>query len=100
VRERQQLVRGRHEHVEVLVVEVPGVVVRIAQVVDRVEEGLARGPERGGEIRKLVGPPGVEAEVQVEQVELVPMVEDPVRLERGRWPPLRLGPVRADHRVG
>ena len=61
-----------HQHVELRVVQRRVGVVRVAQVVDGVDERLARaraGPPTSS--RELLGRAGVEPELQVEDVELV-----------------------------
>ena len=61
--------------------------VRVAQVVDGVDERRTGPAQRCHEVAQLLGRSGVEPEVHVEHVELVSVVEHPLGLERCGRPP-------------
>jgi hypothetical protein len=99
--EGDQLVCGRHQDVELVVVRTPIGVVRVAQVVDREDQRTPRDAQRLDDGLQLGGRTRVEPEVHVEDVELVGVVSDPSRLEHRRRPPLRLlGRAAGRHRIG
>jgi hypothetical protein len=80
-------------------VEVACVVVWVPQVVHGVDERLVESPESAHQFAELLRSPGIEAEVKMEDVEVIAMIPDPGRVECGRRPPLGLGYVRRDRRV-
>ena len=89
LRQRDQRVGGRHQHVEVAVVRLAVEVVGVAQVVDGEDQRLAAPAERGDQLLEVRGAAGVEAEVEVEDVEVVGL--DPGGVEHHRGPPLLRG---------
>jgi hypothetical protein len=69
--------------------QLSALVMGVAQVVHREHERLAALLQRRHQLGELSGRPGVEAEVDVEHVELVAMTPDPFGLEHARRPPGR-----------
>jgi hypothetical protein len=90
--QRDERVGGGDQDVELPVVGAPVRVVRVAQVVHGEDEGLRPPSQRRDQLLEVGHAAGVEAEVQVEDVELVGL--DPRRVEHHRGPPLlgRRGP--------
>ena len=78
-------VRGRHQHVELLVVQTTVVVVGVAQVVHGEDEGRPALAQHAGQLAQGLRVGRVEAEVQVEEVH--PALSRPRRVEQDRWPP-------------
>ncbi|OLP67199.1 hypothetical protein BJM39_24380 [Salmonella enterica subsp. enterica serovar Javiana] len=87
------MVRGPEEHVELGVVDVPGPVVRVAEVVHGHDQWLVVLPEGGDEVAQVLRRERIEAEVQVHDVELTGVLVDPRGGEHGRRPPGRVGGV-------
>ena len=75
-----------------------GLVVRVPQVVDGVDEALAPGSQGVDQLAELLGRARVEPELQVEDVELV--LRHPLRAEHHRRPPLLGGRPARPVRVG
>ncbi len=75
-------------------------VVRVAQVVHRVDERLVVLLEFLHHFPQIFRRDGVETEMHMEYVEAIVVVGDPARLEHHRWPPPArdLPPIRR-HRI-
>ena len=84
-----------------LVVKLGVGMMRIAEVVDRHDQRDTRVVQRRRDLAQFARRLGVEAEVHVEDVELVVVLRDPVRVEHHRRPPsplaARLDDVRQAH---
>ena len=86
-----ELVRGGNQHIEGSVLDRGVCLVRIAQVVDRVHQGFAVGVQRGRDAFEFRRGHGVEPEVEMEDVEVLGVVVDPVHVQHDQWPPGRAG---------
>ena len=84
-------VGGGNEHVQLGVMLCPVTVVRVAEVVHRVHERLALSSQLGHEFAEFSGRSRIEAELQMEDVELVGVLAHPVGVEHDRGPPPLLG---------
>src|SRR6476646_7737422 len=82
-----QRVGGRHEDVLLLGVRRRVGMVRVAQVVNRVHKRLVVHLECLYDVGERVGADGVEAEVDVKDVELVVMLLNPRRIQHQWRPP-------------
>ena len=93
-------VGGGDQNVLLLVVGGGFTVVRVAQVVHRVDERLVVLPEFLHHFPQIVRRDGVEPEMHMKYVEAIVVVGDPARLEHHRRPPpaRHLPPIRR-HRI-
>lgn len=97
--EREHRVGCWNEHVELRVMQLARGVVRVAQVMDGLDEWTPRRAEDVDDVLHVAGRSGVEAEVHVVDVEVVGARREPVGLER-RWrPPGVLRVAQPEHRV-
>ena len=102
-----QLVGGADQHVQLLVVWTRVGLMRIAQVVHGVNQGLAVARQLIDDSTERIGADGVEAEVEVEDVELTVVLGDPLWVQHQWWPPSarhfrtinRNGIIEPDHRI-
>ena len=86
--QRDEPVGGRHQDIQLLVVQRVGVVMRVPEIVHRVDERLPELGQRAGHFPELSGALPVEAEVQMDQVEVPGVTAQPPSV-KGRWrPPL------------
>jgi hypothetical protein len=88
IRQGDQRVGGRNEDVQLGVVVPPVPMVRVAQIVNGVDQrlaGLVQGPDQVAQVRDVLG---VEAELDVEDIEVTAVLPDPRRGQHGGGPPL------------
>ncbi len=97
--QRDQGVGRLHQHRQLGVVQSGLEVVGVSQVVHREHQGLGLGAQRCHEVRQTLGRGGVEAEVDVHEVELARVLAHPGALEHARRPPLSVRDVGARARV-
>ncbi len=80
-------IRRRDEHVQLSVVLGAVLVMGVAQIVHRVDQRATRTPQGLDELPQLRRSAGIEAELDVEDVELAAVRLDPAGIEHRRRPP-------------
>src|SRR4051812_47699189 len=98
--QRQDAVRCRNDDVECFVMEASILVMRVTQVMCRVDQWLVEAMQCMDQVEQLICRPRVETEMQMEDVELAVMSGDPLCVEGRRGPPLRRRDARAHDGIG
>jgi hypothetical protein len=88
-RQRQHDVRGRDQHIQMIGMRFRISLMRISKIVNGIDQRLASRPELINQRFKTARALGVKTEMNVKNVELIPMVFDPGWVQHLRRPPLR-----------